>query len=102
MHEIGSKCTAIAVYNRLNWNRLIWNRTPHLQQNDERWACIQVTMTPSPMRRSTVQCIQLLRIPICALTSFQERSSPTMSFPSTQRNAGSSPNYKVNIQWFWF
>ena len=37
---------------------------------------------------------------ICDLTLFQGLSSPTMSFPTTPRNAGSSPNCKDNIQWF--
>ena len=37
---------------------------------------------------------------ICDPTLFQEPSSPTMSFPTTPRNAGSSPNCKGNIPWF--
>src|SRR4029077_658827 len=37
---------------------------------------------------------------LCDLTLFQELSSPTMSFPTTPQNAGSSPNCKDNIQWF--
>src|SRR5271170_4887866 len=36
----------------------------------------------------------------CDLTSFQELSSPTTSFPTTARNAGSSPSCKDNIRWF--
>ena len=37
---------------------------------------------------------------LCDLTLSQGRSSPTTSFPTTLRNAGSSPNCKDNIQWF--
>jgi hypothetical protein len=38
---------------------------------------------------------------LCGLTLFLERSFPTMSFPTTLRNAGSSPHCKGNIPWFW-
>src|SRR5262245_26985654 len=44
---------------------------------------------------------QLLENFICELTLFQELSSPTTTFPTTLRNAGSSPNCKDNTQWFW-
>src|SRR5208337_1849021 len=37
---------------------------------------------------------------ICDLTLFPGQSSPTMSFPITPRNVGSSPNCKDNTQWF--
>jgi hypothetical protein len=36
---------------------------------------------------------------ICDLILFQGLSSPTMSFPTRLRNAGSSPNRKDNVQW---
>src|SRR6266404_4807376 len=39
---------------------------------------------------------------ICDLTLLQGLSSPTMSSPTTPRNAGGSPNCKDNIQWFSF
>src|ERR1700691_3101686 len=43
---------------------------------------------------------QLLRTFKCDLTLFQELHSPITSFPTTPRNAGSSPNCKDNIPWF--
>src|SRR5271167_3114699 len=36
---------------------------------------------------------------ICDLTLFQAPSSRTTSFPTIPQSAGSSPNFKVNIQW---
>src|ERR1700722_17093568 len=38
--------------------------------------------------------------PTCDPTLFQGPSSPTMSFPTTQRSTGSCPNCKDHIQWF--
>src|ERR1700680_2508029 len=39
---------------------------------------------------------------ICDPILFQGLCSPTMSFPTTLRNGGSSPNCKDNIPWLWF
>jgi len=38
---------------------------------------------------------------ICDLILFQALYFLTTSFPTTPRSAGSSPNFKDNIPWFW-